>query len=226
VADRRRVLAPTPEASPAGAKGPSRPGSRARYEKRRQEVIDTAARLFAQRGYHATSVDDLVEATGLQRGGLYHYIDGKLDLSIAIHERFIDPLLAEARAIAATDEPPDSQLRALAHALMRDIASYRNEVTVFLHEWRALLGAPAWQEIRRARREFETIIEDVLARGRDEGLFAFEDSRLTVLAFLGMINYSYQWYDRRVRAAPAEIADRFADIFLSGILAQGRRRSR
>jgi AcrR family transcriptional regulator len=198
-------------------KRPSRPRSRDRYERRRQEVIDIAARVFAQRGYHATTIDDLVEATGLQRGGLYHYIDGKLDLLIAIHERFIEPLLAEARRIAAGDEPADVKLRALAGALMRDIADYRDQVTVFLHEWRALVATPAWTDIRRARREFEQIIVDVLVDGRDRGVFAFEDARLTLLAFLGMVNYSYQWYDARVRAGPNAIADQFADIFLSGI---------
>jgi TetR/AcrR family transcriptional regulator, cholesterol catabolism regulator len=217
VADRRRVLAPAPEAPRGGAKGPSRPGSRARYEKRRQEVIDTAARLFAQRGYHATSVDDLVEATGLQRGGLYHYIDGKSELLIVIHERFIEPLLREAREIAARDDPPDVQLRALAEALLRDIAAYRNEVTVFLHEWRALRSTPAWEGVRAARKEFEDIIAQVLERGRDEGVFQFADTRVTLLAFLGMINWSYQWYDPRGPAQPEEIAGQFADILLSGI---------
>jgi AcrR family transcriptional regulator len=196
---------------------PTRASSRDRYERRRQEVIDTAAHVFAQRGYHATTIDDLVQATGLQRGGLYHYIDGKLDLLIAIHARFIEPLLAEARAIAASGEPPEVQLRAIGHALMGDIARYRDQVTVFLHEWRALVPTPAWPEIRRARREFEDIVAGILDRGRADGRFAFDDGRLTLLAFLGMINYSYQWYDGGVRATPAAIADRFVDIFLGGI---------
>jgi AcrR family transcriptional regulator len=181
-------------------------------------VIDQAARLFADQGYHATTINDLVEATGLQRASLYHYIDGKPDLLIAIHERFIEPLLEEARRIADSDEPAEVQLRALAGALMRDIARYRDEVTVFLHEWRALRPTPAWEGVRRARKEFEEIIVTVLRRGRDEGRFAFGDIRLTLLAFLGMVNYSYQWYDPSGRATPGQIADHFADIFLSGIL--------
>ena len=76
--------------------------TRERYEGRRQEVADIAARVFAERGYDATSIDDLVEATGLQRGGLYHYMEGKKDLLIRIHGRFIEPLLAESRRCRAT----------------------------------------------------------------------------------------------------------------------------
>jgi AcrR family transcriptional regulator len=180
-------------------------------------VVDTAARVFAARGFHGTTIEDLVQATGLQRGGLYHYMDGKLDLLIAIHQRFIDPLLANAREVSERDEPADVQLRALARVLMRDIADYHDQVTVFLHEWRAIESDPAWRDIRRARQEFEQIVARVLERGRDEGLFHFEDSRLTLLGFLGMINYSYQWFDPKGRVSPATIADRFADIFLSGI---------
>ena len=56
---------------------PTRPALRARYDRRRQELVDVAATVFAERGYQATSMDDLSEATGLAAGGLYHYIDGK-----------------------------------------------------------------------------------------------------------------------------------------------------
>lgn len=203
-----------------GPKSPARPRSRERYERRLDEVVDIAAGVFAARGYHATSIEHLVEATGLKRGGLYHYIDGKLDLLIAIHERFIEPLLADAREIAAGDEPPDVQLRALAHSLMGDIADYRDQVTVFLHEWRVIESDPAWKAIRKSRREFEDIVTGVLRRGRGEGVFAFDDERLTLLAFLGAFNYSYQWYDASKDATPDEIADAFTDIFIAGIHAK------
>jgi AcrR family transcriptional regulator len=209
----------TRTAAPKGrlAKRPERPRSRARYDAKRQDVVDIAARVFAQRGYHGTSIDDLVEATGLQRGGLYHYMDGKEDLLIAIHERFIEPLLENARVIVAEDLPADEALRRLAHALMNDIANYRDQVTVFLHEWRAITPGPAWRRVRTARREFEQIIESVLVRGQETGIFAIDDARLTSLAFLGMINYSYTWFDAKGAHTPDDIGEHFAKIFLSGI---------
>ena len=78
---------------------PTRPQSRERYEARREEIIDIAARVFAERGYHATSIDHLVQATGLQRGGLYHYIGSKEELLFQIHERFIAPLLKRRKKL-------------------------------------------------------------------------------------------------------------------------------
>jgi AcrR family transcriptional regulator len=194
--------------------------SRQRYEERRAQVVDIAAHVFAVRGYHATTIDDLVEATGLQRGGLYHYITGKQDLLIAIHERLIDPLLENAREIAARGEPPDVELRMLAHALVQDIATYRDQVTVFLHEWRLIEDEPEWKNIRRARKEFEEIIGDCLRRGRETGTFRDLDEGTTLRGFLGMINYTYQWLNPQGRISPSEVAERFVDIFLHGILAK------
>ncbi|HEX3736538.1 MAG TPA: TetR/AcrR family transcriptional regulator [Solirubrobacterales bacterium] len=190
---------------------------RQRWTTRRAEVIDTAAELFAAQGYHATSIDDLVKATGLQRGGLYHYMGSKKDLLIQIHERFIMPLLAEAQEIAAIDQPAIEAVRQLGRALMSDIAEYQDQVTVFLHEWRAVEDDAAWADIRKARKEFEDVVAGVLRRGEKEKAFRLGRRRLTVLAFLGMINYSYQWYDPTGSVAPDKIADEFSSIFLDGI---------
>jgi len=199
--------------------GPVREGSRRRYEERREAVIDAAARAFAKQGYDATTIDDLVVATGLQRGGLYHYIGGKQDLLIAIHERFLTPLLEQAREIASQDLEPEAALRALAHALMENIHLYRDAVTVFFHEWRRIEGDPRWTDVRRERREFESIIAGVLERGREAGVFAFADGRIALLGFLGMINYAPQWYEPRGRMSHEAIAEQFCDIFLRGIAA-------
>jgi AcrR family transcriptional regulator len=197
--------------------------SRDGFEARRQEIVDTAARLFADRGYHATSLDDLSAATGLQRGGLYHYIGSKESLLFMIHERFIEPLLAAARVIEDRGEPPDVTLENLAGALMRDIAEYRDQVTVFLHEWRTM--APKDHEraaaVRDARREFEAIIERTLSRGVEAGIFAIADTRLASLGFLGMLNYSYQWYRADAPWSADDVADAFGSYFLDGIRIRG-----
>lgn len=201
----------------------SRPRGRPRlennkqFERRQAEIVDIAARLFAANGFHATTVDNLVEATGLQRGGLYHYMESKEDLLIRIHERFIEPLLADAGEVVDANYPPDAALQRLGHVLMQDIAGYLPQVTVFLHEWRIIEHDERWRSIKKSRQEFEQLITGVLQRGVDEGVFAIEDVRLATLAFLGMFNYSYQWYKPKGRTTAEEIADRFCAIFLSGI---------
>ena len=84
--------------------------------------------------------------------------------------------------------PPDQTVRALAAALVHDIADYRDQVTVALHEWRTIVASKDRERVarvRRARREFEEVVARAMERGRAEGTFAFERPRLAVLGFLG-----------------------------------------
>lgn len=217
---RGSMSAESPAANPPAVEELRSRRSRERYLRRTEEVVDLAAREFAKRGYHATSIDDLVEATGLQRGGLYHYIGGKRDLLIRIHARFIVPVLGNAREIASRNEPPEVELRLLALALAQDITEYRDPVTVFLHEWRFIEDAPEWAGIRQARKEFEEIIAACLVRGARDGTFRDLEERSTMRGFLGMISYTYQWLNPAGRTPASDIADRFVDIFLHGILAK------
>jgi AcrR family transcriptional regulator len=206
-----------PEGSSQTSTRGSRP--RARRDARSQEIVDIAARLFAERGYHATSIEDLSLATGLQRGGLYYYIGSKADLLVEIHERFIAPLLEEARAIEERNDPPAETIQALANALMRDIADYQDQVTVFLHEWRTVSRTehPRAAEVKRRREEFEAVVDRCLQRGMEDGSFRIDDRRLAVLGFLGMINYSYQWYRPDGRHSAEDVASAFCSFFLDGV---------
>jgi TetR/AcrR family transcriptional regulator, cholesterol catabolism regulator len=200
----------------------SRPRSAARYSARRDQVVDQAAAVFARKGFHGTSIDELVEATGLHRGGLYYYIGSKEQLLIRIHERFIGPLLEQAREIVERAEPPEVELRLLGEALIRDIVDYQDQVTVFLHEWRLVADNADWQGVHNARREFEAIIEGCIRRGCKSGVFRDLDAPLTMRGFLGMINYTYMWLRPGGRSSAVEVSQAFSDIFLHGILAEPR----
>jgi TetR/AcrR family transcriptional regulator, cholesterol catabolism regulator len=137
-----------------------------------------------------------------------------------IHERFIEPLLEAAREIEARDLPPDQTLRALAAALLHDIADYRDQVTVALHEWRTIVASDDRERVarvRRARREFEEVVARAMERGAADGMFELERPRLAVLGFLGMINYAYQWYRPDASYGPDEVASAFSDYFIDGI---------
>jgi TetR/AcrR family transcriptional regulator, cholesterol catabolism regulator len=194
-------------------------GSPTRFETRRLAIVDIAAGEFARHGYHATSLDDLCDATGLGRGGLYHYIGSKEQLLYAIHERFIDPLLAAAREVEARGASPEATLRGLAHVLIGVIADYNDQVTVFLHEWRSVAGKDERAvRVRQARRDFEAVVDRALRRGMDDGTFAPGKPELSGLAFLGMINYAYQWYRPDAGYTAPEVADVFCDIFLRGVM--------
>ena len=171
-----------PAASP-----PTRLALRACYDRKQQEVVATAARLFAERGYQATSMQDLTEATGLAAGGLYHYIGSKEQLLI----RICDELL---------------------RAWLAHIATHRDHMLVFAQERHAIERGPQWREVRRQRKAFEKILDDVLARGEQDGTMAFADRGLTLLALLGMVNHTATWLRPRGRLSPEQIADGYCEM--------------
>jgi AcrR family transcriptional regulator len=193
---------------------PSRPALRARYEGRRRELIDAAATLFAERGYRETSIADLSEATGLAAGGIYHYIGSKERLLVAICDELLEPLLERAREIVAADDTPARQLREILRAWLAHIEAHLPHMLVFAQERHLIEREPQWRAVRRQRKQFEEVLDDVLARGEASGAFEFEDRALTLLALLGMVNYAPQWLRPRGRLAAEEIADGYWEIVL------------
>jgi len=201
---------------------PTRPALRERYERKRREVIATAAKLFAERGYQATSISELTAATGLAAGGLYHYIEGKDELLILICDELLDPLLVRAREMVATEAPPAEQLRSLLHAWLEQIASHRDHMLVFAQERHVIEREPQWRQVRAQRKEFEQLLDDVLARGEADGSMHFDDRAFTLLTLLGMVNYTPQWLRPRGRLTPAQIADGYCDVILAAVASEDR----
>jgi AcrR family transcriptional regulator len=179
-------------------------------------VLDTAAKVFAERGYHGTSMNDLVEATGLAAGGLYHYIGNKEKLLLSLFSQLMDPVLEEAERIVAGDDPPERQLRTLVLAWMSHVERYRYYMIVFQQEWRSVADDPSWAGIRDQRKRFETIISELLRDVHEEGGKP-RDPRLASLALLAMVNYTPQWFDTEGRLSAEEIAEGYCDLIVGRV---------
>jgi AcrR family transcriptional regulator len=187
-----------------------------RWETRREAIVDTSARLFARRGYHATGITELCEANELGKGALYHYIGSKESLLAAIHDRVMDEVMLGAEKVAAAGGPPPAQLAMLGEELLDVIHRYPDHVWVFLHEFPALTGERA-ERFRERRREYERRVEDVLRAGVKSGDFRKLDPWLTARAWLGMHNYTYLWLRPEGRLSARDVAKPFAEIFARGI---------
>jgi AcrR family transcriptional regulator len=196
---------------------PTRPALRARYDRRQREVITAAARLFAERGYQATSMQDLTAATGLAAGGLYHYIGSKEQLLIRICDELLEPLLEQARAIVAREAPATEHLHELLRAWLAHVATHRDHMLVFAQERHAIEREPRWRDVRRQRKAFEQILDVVLARGERDGTMTFADRGLTLRALLGMVNHTATWLRPRGRLSPEQIADGYCDLVLTAV---------
>jgi AcrR family transcriptional regulator len=188
----------------------------AKWKARRDDIIDTSARVFAQHGYHATGIVELCAVNGLGKGAFYHYIESKEELLALIHDRVMDEVMLGADRVAHADGSPSTQLAMLGDELLDVIHRYPDHVWVFLHEFPALTAERA-ETFRGRRRKYEQRVEAILQAGIDSGDFRDVDPRLTAFAWLGMHNYTYLWLKAGGRVSAPDVAKPFADIFIRGI---------
>jgi TetR/AcrR family transcriptional regulator, cholesterol catabolism regulator len=200
----------------ANTKTPEEVQRSEKWLKRRQAIIDTSAKLFAQRGYHTTSTAELCEANDIGKGALYYYIGSKEQLLVAIHDRVMDEVMVGADRVARAGGSPPAQLAMLGEELLDVIFRYPDHVWVFLHEFPALTGENA-ETFRRRRREYERRIEKVFEAGSKSGHFRQLDARMAAIAWLGMHNYTYLWMRAGGRFSVKELAAVYADIFVWGV---------
>ncbi len=188
----------------------------AKWEARREEIVDTSARVFARQGYHATGIAELCTVNGVGKGAFYYYIGSKEELLAAIHDRVMDEVMLGADRVARASGSPSTQLAMLGDELLDVIHRYPDHVWVFLHEFPALTAERA-EQFRVRRRAYEQRVEAILQAGVDSGEFRDVDPRLTALAWLGMHNYTYLWLKPGGRVSARDVAKPFADIFIHGI---------
>ena len=186
---------------------------------RRREVLDIAARLFHERGYQGTSMDEIADAVGLTKGSLYHHFSSKTDILAAIYEEAAD-FVVEHTTRHDDGTPPDEIIRSLVHDILVLITEHRYHVTVYYQEMRWVREWLPRREAARIEgkvRRYLEYVETVVERGIADGTFARVDSRVAAYALIGMASWAYQWYDPAGRVGLEEVADTFAGIYLDGL---------
>ena len=195
-----------------------RNGLSAPPRERGEEVFAAALRLFREKGYHATSMQDIAAAVGLYKGSLYHYIGSKEELLVQAFERAMGSLLVDVeRIVADTTLRPSAQLRLVIGAHVQAVAENLDALTVYLHEFRALAGE-SLDSVRAQRERYAQLVADVVARGVNVGEFSVADVRIATLAMLGMCNWVAQWYQPDGRLSPRDIGAYFADLLVDGLM--------
>jgi AcrR family transcriptional regulator len=187
------------------------------YEMNRGRVIAVAADLFARNGYHGTGIAELGKAVGLGRGALYHYIESKETLLYVISKEQVDRMNSYAEETLDRGLEPEEQLREMARGLLRNIADHRAEWAVFFREYSALTGERR-DKVIAARERYEGYWRQALDSGVRSGVLR-PTPRLLVKGILGMLNYTYLWFEPDGPLTPDELADLFLDALIHGIRA-------
>jgi AcrR family transcriptional regulator len=178
------------------------------------QVLESATRLFTEKGYEAASVRDLAAELEIRPSSLYHHFPGKQHILFAICMRMQTDFNAEVMPELTGDRPPDE---AIAAAVRRHVIfghRRKGEVVVNIRERRSL---PAEQlgQVNGLRREYRDTLAQVIEAGRERGIFRVEDPKIAAMAIVDMINGLPHWFKPR----DDEDLERVADIYARAALA-------
>lgn len=187
---------------------------------RREDVLQAAAKLFSEQGFHAVGMRAIAQEVGVRGSSLYHYFSSKIDLlqAIAIDatRTFIEKQLA--------DLSPHPTYASRLRQLIRDHVVYfhehQDEEAVGLRELQELRKhrPETYAELQELRRTYQNELERMIREGCERGEFRCRDPHMTTLAVLGMVNTVNDWY-RPHRDGPIEdVADAYADIVVESVL--------
>jgi AcrR family transcriptional regulator len=181
---------------------------------RRTELTRQAARLFAEKGYHGTSIGEIAAALGVQKGSLYAHIQSKQDL---LYETMLEGARAFHAGLDAIPErlPATEKIRLALRSHLRVVADQLDVATVFVQEWRYLEGERR-DEILRERRRYEERVRAFFREGRDLGELRTDlDEATAALLALSAANWAYTWL--QPGRDTDELSDRFYALLLDGM---------
>lgn len=191
---------------------------------RRDQLIDVAAKLFSERGYHGTSMQDLAEALGILRGSIYAHISSKEDILFEIVDRGAERFISRLDLIAASGDPADIKITKAITAHIETVTEHLDVATVFLNDWKFLSG-PRRAAIAAKRDRYEQLLRQVIADGiRSKHFRKGLDPKFAALQLLSAMNWTYQWYHPGGPLSAKQIGNKMADSILNGFLENGAAR--
>ena len=181
---------------------------------RREELVQVAARLFAERGFHGTSMADLAEAMGVRKGSLYSLTGSKQDLLVVVTREGAAAFHAALDRVPE-DAPPLERVRLALRAHLAVVAAQVDTATVFIREWR-FLEEPELTAFRDERRRYADRWQGLFRDAAERGALRTDlDVDATVLLVLSAANWAYTWI--RPETDTDELADRFFAILVDGV---------
>lgn len=185
---------------------------------RRSELLDTAAEVFAEQGYNATTVRTIADHAGMLAGSLYYHFDSKESMLEEILRTFLDELWDGYDTVLASGLGPRETLRALVTESFREIDRHRAAVAIYQKESKQLVAQDRFAFLADSQRRFEKAWLSTLQRGVAERVFRADlDVRLTYRFVRDTVWVAASWYRPGGQHSPEEIARQYLSMVLDGI---------
>ncbi len=187
---------------------------RAKRERRREEILHAALRAFRERGYHATTLDDIAGRLGVRNTALYHYFPDKEAILYRCHRESLgelDRILSEARRLPTPRERLTHVIREHVRVMIETLegSPLAFEVTSLSPRRQASIIA--------ARDRYERSVRRIVEEGIRRGAFRGVDAKVAVFAILGAINWIARWYRPGGALRASDLGEQFADQLLGGL---------
>ena len=183
-----------------------------------RSILQQAARLIYLKGFDGTSMQDIADACGMTKAGLYHHIATKEAMLLAIMHYGMD--LFEERVMGPVKDITDplARLKAtLANNVRLVTLDSTKEVTIILHEHSTLTG-DAKQEINARKKQYVQFLERTFEEAMAKGQIRKVDATLASFSFLGTVLWTYKWYRSDGALSPQQLADGIGDLFFTGLM--------
>lgn len=200
------------------ANTPALPGEATRKpaDERWRQILAVSARMFAERGYAATSLQQIADELNLLKGSLYYYINTKEDLLYEVIRSVYWEGVANFQQMSKGEGTAMTRLQAAIEGHVTHLISNMTATTVYLHEFTQMSKT---RQDELSSLDYTGLMRDLIKEGQaDKSIREDLDPRLAAMAILGATNWVYRWY-RPGQSTPAEIAAQFAEIFTSGLSA-------
>lgn len=182
-----------------------------------REIIDAAAQVFLEKGYSATSIQDISDRVGILKGSLYHYVRSKEDFLYRIIKDVYDEAIEDIRTLNDGDKEPLSRLAEFIRLHVRFAASHLTAYSIQLREF-SQLSEERREEIRQGGETYVEAMQRILEDGQSAGVIDSSlDARLASIIITGELNSMTRWYSPQGTLKPDSLADVYIGMVLSSV---------
>ncbi len=193
-----------------------------RYDQKLEFILRTSARIFAEKGYHSTSMRDISRDTKVSLAGLYYYCKSKEELLFLIQDNCFGHVLERLEQSLKETTEPVEKLRFVIENHLSFFAANMAEMKVLSHEADSLEGEMR-EHVSGKKQQYTKLVRRIMSEVQQQTAAGHERSKidLTVAtyALFGMMNWIYNWYDPHGKLSVNDLVDNTTRLFLSGFLA-------
>src|SRR5689334_7270429 len=182
-----------------------------------ERLLDVATRLFAEKGFEGTSVQEIVAAAGVTKGAMYHYFSSKDDLLYEIYHRVLSLQMKRLESFAGASGTVEERLRGAATDVIETSLLHMDDLKVFFHSLH-LLPAGRRAAVRAERRRYHDLFRALVEEGQETGAFRADiPADIAVQYFLSALNLIGTWYHPGGRLRSEAVSDAYVELLFSGL---------